>query len=346
MKNELKQALAIDMNIINFVDESDCDFNQRLIYSAGAAWAKTLVYGHSYSDMNVDYDFVNTDRLYIQSYLTKILNVYLKNFAVNYDWLNSKQSVEEQASDLASQIIKDVIYTFNLAEILSRRITPVKAQFYKYDKNLLVRGDVPMSKKIYSVGVAQWILDSNILEYKKDKRIVDIKGENYYGAIESDFHWRCDSNLTSNYMMFEVGSKGGYSKCWKPVGIKNIPAKIVMLKLVDEFNSGYILARKRNGVVEWAALDPWYITENEIYRILYALNFHNKTPAEFRAKKHTDFYELQFASVLPRYEDRIITCCSWPNDVYNNKYARIIPNYLWNIVENELDFLGIIIKYR
>jgi hypothetical protein len=30
----------------------ECEYNQRLIYSAGAAWVKTLVYGHSYADNN------------------------------------------------------------------------------------------------------------------------------------------------------------------------------------------------------------------------------------------------------------------------------------------------------
>lgn len=345
MKDKLKQVLAADMNIRRFKDESDCDFNQRLIYSAGAAWAKTLVYGQSYTDVKAGYDFANTDIMYIQSHLGKVLEAYLKSFEVNYKWLEQELSVDAQARELASQIIKDILYTFNLAEINSRRIIPLKVQFYKYNRKFLVRGEWFMDKTVYSVGVAQWILNSNIDQYVEDKRIVDVDGRNYYRVIEEQFKWY-EAELNSNYMMFVVGMKGGYSKCWKPVEIADIPFAVVMLRLADEFNGGYILARKRNGIVEISDLDPWYIEEKEIYRILYALNYKNGTPAEFKVKRHMDFYELQFASALPKYEDRIVNCCSWPNGVYNSKYARIVPNYLWYTVESILTFLGITIKYQ
>ena len=39
MQNRLIQTIVSDLKVNRFTEESECEFNQRLIYSAGAAWA-------------------------------------------------------------------------------------------------------------------------------------------------------------------------------------------------------------------------------------------------------------------------------------------------------------------
>ena len=345
MKNRLRTKIASDMNIRPFQDEPDCNFNQRLIFSAGSAWAKTLVYGRSYADVKNEYDFVNTDIMYIQSHLAKVIEGYLEIFDISREWLGGEINIDMQASALASQILKDVLYAFNIAEINSRRITPIKPELYKYHDKFLVRGEWPSGKTVYSVGAAQWICTADLVAYKEDRRVIDVEGRCYYNLIEHQVEWH-EEALNSNYLMFFEGEKRGYSKSWKPIVASDIPCKVVMLKLADECNGGYFLARKGNDGIEVLTLDPWYIEEKEIYRILYAINYHNGTPTEFHVKQYTDFYELKFSSALPKYEDRIIKSCSWPYGTFDSKYVRIVPRCLWGVAENVLTFLGINIKYQ
>lgn len=343
MKNELISTLATDLKINKFSDESEIEYNQRLIYSAAAAWAKTLVYGHSYSDHALENDFVNTDIMYIQIHLSKVLEAYLQCFKINRDWIEKESDlgIKESASTLASHIIREVLYTYGLAEIFSRRITTIRTSFYKYDKDLyLIRGNAVNATNVYSVGVSQWKRDGYVENHLVNKKIIDVSGKDYYGVMEKEFDWK-ESNLTGGYLIFKLGSKGRYSSCWRPISLYEIPIGISILRLDDKYNGGYILVKKKEDKLLITELDPWYIEEKEIYRILYALNYYNGTPAQFIVQIREDFIILKCSSALPKYEDRILTCCSWPYINITNKYLRVVPKFLWETVEKLLTELGI-----
>jgi len=347
MRNSMIQAIEDDLKIFRFAEETECEYNQRLIYSAGASWAKTLVYGHSHADSKLNDNFVHTDIMYIESLLSKVLEAYLQCFDINMDWIESgtNSGLEVYARDLASQIIKEVIYTYNLAQILSRRITPVPTLLYKYADDLyLVRGSVLSEKNVYSVGVSQWKRDEKVKEYLIDTKIVDVKGINYYRVMVEEFDWK-KSELDGEYLIFKLGSKGGYSKCWKPISLNEIPQGISIIRLANEINGGFVMIKKIKDNYRINVLDPWYIEEKEIYRILYSLNYENGTPAEFKIKKKEEYYVLRCSGALPKYEDRILRCCSWPYMTYNDRYSRIVPKFLWEIVEKQISDLGINLVY-
>lgn len=347
MRDRLIKALEDDMNIRQFVGESKCDYNQRLLYSAGAAWAKTLVYGHSYADRNENEedDFVNTDILYISSNLSKVLESYLQCFDINLDWIRNDKytDINIQARALSTQIVEDVISSYNLAKILTRRISPIPNSFYKYDKDLyLIRGNVLNDKSIYTVGVAQWKLGHQE-EYLIDRKVIDIKGKDYYQTMDKTFNWKV-FNITGDHLIFTLGSKGSFHKCWKPIELGNIPKGISMMKSSDNNNQGYFLVKKIDDNLQIATLDPWYANEYEINRILYALNFENGTPAKFRIKKTEDYSLINCYSRLPSYEERILIASSWPYKTFYDSNSRIVPNFLWGYIEKTIRDLGIILS--
>lgn len=342
MKNKLIKSIENDLGLTRFIDELECDYFQRLIYSSGAAWAKALVYGNSYADYEAEYEYANTDIMYIESHLSKILESFLKSFKINPHWMGDKSDASyfEQARTLASCIIKDVLYSYNLAKVGSRRITSVDNSFIKYSENaFLVRGEVFKSKNIFSVGVAQWKIAENVDNYSVDRKIINVSGEDYYKIMHDEFDW-WKTDLTGKYLMFQKGSIGAYSRCWKLIDIKDLSEGINILK-VDDINGGYLLTKKENGELYIVELDPWYIDKREIYRILYGLNYNNGTPAEYKIMERSDHIIVNFSSALPEYEDRIIKSCSWPYSKYDSDYSRIIPRFLWSIVEDQITCMGI-----
>jgi hypothetical protein len=254
----------------------------------------------------------------------------------------------KKASKLTNRIIQDVIYSYNMAEINSRRIVPLEQGIYKYGNTIcLLRGSVPFDEHIYNVGPAKWVFcEQKEKKFKLDERIINISGQCYYDILNIEAAWQYRT-LSSKYLIFKLGSNGKYSKCWIPCPVENIPYNLSILKLDDKYNGGYFLTKKSEKIEEIyvASLDSWYIESKEYYRILYALNYHNGTPAEFKVKKHNDYHELYLSSALPDYENRLLINCSWPLRSYNDQYGRIIPNFLWEIVESALTFLGIKISY-
>ena len=92
MNEELIRKIASDLKIYKFRLESEEEYNQRLIFSAGAIWAKTLLYGDSINDFNETKSYINVDKRYVHYYLSKVINAYLNIMSINKNWLGDSQN--------------------------------------------------------------------------------------------------------------------------------------------------------------------------------------------------------------------------------------------------------------
>ena len=335
---DFREKISRDLRIEQFHFESDRDFNQRLLISVLSEWARTLINGNSINEIGKKKQYNNVDIMYLQNNLTKIAYAYLQCWEYNEDWLefNSLTSEKEIASDIASSIIRELLETKNLAEISSRRIVDVPHSYVKFGDWCLVKG-FSTEKDLYRIGTARWRdkLENVVVE----KRIIDIRGDEYCEYINKNFPWR-KINLSSQYLIFMPGKTGNYSKCWIPFKEKLI-RKLCIIKSADKFNTGYILLRREVDNLQGIPLDPAYISHNEIYRILYALNYSNGTPAKCKIQNLQDYIIVHLPGALPEYEQQLFLNASWPYRGYSDKYVRIIPSYLKDIVLNCLSFMGI-----
>jgi hypothetical protein len=353
MNDDLKRDMARDMGIVRFENETEESFNQRLIYSAGAEWVKTLVYGNSYADIanlkEQESNYTNVDIMYIKTHLSTVIEAYLQMFPISKTWFNEENlSISQKASRWAGRIIRDTINTYNIAENESRRMTPVPTSIYQYgEKAYLLRGEQETVHHGFNVGVAKWkLLQKEPEIYDIDTRIINVKVSDYYKILDEQAKWK-NVDLRSQYLRFKLGTTGAYSRAWIPCKLSDIkPADgIVVLKMADEYNGGYFMVKNENQNLLAADLDPWYTSSREIYRILYALNFHNGIPAEFKVEQYADHMILNMHCAVPDYENRIIMNCSWPASSYHSLYQRIIPQMLWEVVKETLDYLNIKIVY-
>ena len=335
---DFREKISRDLRIEQFHFESDRDFNQRLLISVLSEWARTLINGNSINEIGKKKQYNNVDIMYLQNNLTKIAYAYLQCWEYNEDWLefNSLTSEKEIASDIASSIIRELLETKNLAEISSRRIVDVPHSYVKFGDWCLVKG-FSTEKDLYRIGTARWRdkLENVVVE----KRIIDIRGDEYCEYINKNFPWR-KINLSSQYLIFMPGKTGNYSKCWIPFK-EELIRKLCIIKSADKFNTGYILLRREVDNLQGVPLDPGYISHNEIYRILYALNYSNGTPAKCKIQNLQDYIIVHLPGALPEYEQQLFLNASWPYRGYSDKYVRIIPSYLKDIVLNCLSFMGI-----
>jgi len=346
MQNELRARIAKDLNITKFNNESENEYNQRLVYSAASMWVRTLIYGNSISDIRQDSVIGYPDIMYVQSHLGKVIGAYIKSLKMNLDWLEiNYNKTDEIAMDLAGCVMQEMLYTKNLAKIYERKMAAVPQRYFKYGDWIQVRGQMNYGTDLISLGVSQWTQIANKVDVIDEPRVVSIKGSKYYEMMNRNFSWK-KATLTSTYLIFKEGETRAYSKCWVPYIPEKVSEGIHMLKAADEFNGGYVLVKHSGKDVQMATIDPWYIESHEIYRILYGLNVNNGTHAQFKIKDEGDCKVLYFASALPDYENRLILSVSWPYSHYADKYARIIPNSIWLIAEQMLTDLGVEIVYQ
>ena len=336
MISKIRKQIANDLNVIKFTDETEQDYNQRIIYSAAAMWIRSLIYSNYTNDSN----WSNVDILFVQSNLAKIISKYLEIFTVNIDWLESdtKKNTKNIEMDIANVIIQEMIDTHCISEVHDRKISPVARNTFMIGNNCLIHGLNIFDRDIKSVGVSQW----KIAEKEKfaiPKKIIDVKGKDYYEVMESNFEWQ-ETTIDSNFLIFLVGKTRGYSRAWGELEIDTLQNGIFLLKEEHAYTGGYLLLKKNQDKYFVCSLDPWYAETREIYRIMYALNLKNSTPARFRIKEFKEYVILFLPSALPEYENRILLSSSWPYSNYADKFTRIIPIDLWNEIKKMIIEIG------
>ncbi|ABX40974.1 hypothetical protein [Lachnoclostridium phytofermentans] len=344
MKNQLLRQIERDLKLKRFINEAECDYNQRIIYSVGAAWVQTLLFGSSYKDIQRKDEYQSVDIMYVQSYLAKVLEAYLQCFDINLDWLDEDYEFDivKKARILSSEIIQATLYNENLAEIQSRRLVPLVPRYIKYGEGLyLFKGDRDAERNLCAVGASLWKVDE-VIKYEIEYRPINENAFEYYRSIVTKFPWR-QKKITGEYLMFHLGNKTALLNSWKPVDIEKLPPGIHLLKLASEYNGGYLLVKKDEDVYSIVDLDPWYIENGEIYRIMYALNAWYKSPTVFKYDHKGEYIILKSHKPLPKSEKKMLMAASWPYRTYKDQYYRIVPEFLWEIITKRLNELGIIL---
>lgn len=341
MRDELRTKISNDLQIVKFKEESIREYNQRIIYSALSMWVRSLLNGNSVNDFNYDIDKTFPDILYVQSNLSKIAESFLSSFECNPDWLDMNDDCSSVSMEISSTIIKQMIYLQEIGEVLERKLSPVPHRRILFGQYVHEYGINTFGKEFQTIGVSMW---TNKLPEDKNKQeaVIPTGGKEYFSYIDKNFPW-ITANITGTYEMFKVGSTRAYSKAWTIYDPNKVKNGIYLLREVNNYEPSYLLIKKNNKQVEMVVLDSWYVKNKEIYRMMYALNASNDTPACFRIREYDDYVILHYASALPDEENRLIQSISWPYSTYRDKYSRIIPRNVWNIALENIEKLGAII---
>lgn len=350
MNNSLIKQISFDLNIGKYSDETNEEYGNRLVYTALAAWARNLVLGESYTDLNeeaANSNYHNVDIMHIQSRLTQIAYGMLTVIPHSKTWFGNG-SIEIQSSTIASNIIDNLIFCYELSRLNdARRLTNSPIRNAAFKNNELVLGGEQWqnsNKTLISVGLGRWMQDTKCSEnYKEIFNLPNYTYDEYYHILLDSVLWK-ESNLDGKYKIFKTGTGLFYNKAWQDFIKGKLARGLSLLKSI-EVDGGYLLVNRDKDQIYSARLDKWYYEEKEIYRIMYMLDSHNETPAIFKAKKYNDYILLHCHSILPNPEMRIILMSSWPGRFFNDFYYRIIPNFIWDEIENLLTNLGIKIEY-
>lgn len=341
MINEVCRKIAEDLNVRKYEKETDCEYTQRVIFSASSVWVRTLIFGNNFEE-SAD---VYPDIMYVQSRLAKVINAYLHIMEVSIDWISKDDDNSNVAMKIAIDIIDEMIYTYNIGKVNERQLCHVPYEQIAYGDWIQIRGNSNFSKDIYSIGVSQWCKNKKEVEYKIEHKIINQNANTYITKLKEGLNWKTVTNLLT-YNVFQVGFDRGYSKCWRPYIDSKSKDGFYLLKEQSQFNGGYLLLEKSNSILKVAVIDPWYIETREIYRIMYTLNYINRTPAKHKLYDYGEYSVLYLASALPDYENRILLSLSWPYRYFSDKYARIISNDNIQIIEKLISDIGAELVYK
>lgn len=344
MFNPLISQISKDLNIQQFKNEAIKSFGNRLIYSAISAWIRVLVLGKSYTDLHlsIETQYPNVDINHIQNRASQVAYGLLKSIPHEDSWLPG--SMEDQCSELASTIIRLMKFCFEISQLYdSRRLTTSPKRFIDIENMRAHFGGVDWnnnSNSWHTVGLGRWELDSK--SKRNNQLIFDIPNVNYekfLSELISNILWK-DKELNGDYEIFLTGLNRFNREAWKTIDTPKIPQGISLLRNISD--GGYLLVNRENSsVMSVCLLDNWYYQEKELFRIMYALNCNALTPIKFYTEHKEDHVILHTHSSLPNAETRLILMSSWPKRSFNDIYYRIIPKFMWPVIQPILENLGV-----
>lgn len=349
--NELLHQIASDLSIYKFDYESYTDFGDRILYSALATWGKVQVLGTSYANLtDIDKEYPYTSKRYITEKLKTISEGLIYSIPHNNEWIYSNDN-SSIGYDISKFIIEKLLFCYQLSKMNNNKwitATPEKIVYFKNNQLILGGTDWNCNEiAANSVGLGSWqIKDEKCSEnYKDIFNIPHCSLKDYYNSIKRNALWQPTDINEEEYEYFSSGTGLWHSKAWKVFNKKYIPEGISVIRNVNQ-KYNYNLLLNEEGRILTAKLDKWYTSENEIRRIMYALECYRGKPAEFKAKNKGQVIELHCHSPLPDAENRILLMASWPKRNYRDIYVREIPEFLWGDIKYILSNLGIKIIFE
>lgn len=323
-------AMASDMKINKYMDESDSQYCNRILYSAIACWIKTAAVDKMIG--NIDYSGVS--RRHILNRCTQILKELLLRYPTSNSWFLLENDVESPISLIRSRLIRhgDILNIgFNTNLILAKEeVVPICESFATY-KGILLSPKTSYSG-IAVIGSAIPVDEHYIIAQDS------ISWFNEY--IQSAWWEKCSSlDETTQYYNAEKRSRNNYSG-WQSLMPKSANGIIFARRTVNNAEYEYILLKEKSGVWFIHRIDRFLQEIGEYRKFMFALRSlaNNKVPCQISI--HGDHVLLKIWVYLPQNELNFLESYAWPHNSVSDVLEWDIQLDIWSFIRPHFEALG------
>lgn len=345
MIDQLVMDMKNQMNIKRFIIESEVEFNRRIVYSAASAWLKELTNSKSYTSI-ADENTQGVEYQHVKYHLTKVLTALTTCLDIGNRW-DKNIDKEVFAKSFASYVMrKGLEYPYNLGYIGDgNHIMVALPQLIPMGNFYLLRGQTNNSSDFFYTGLCQW--SRTRLDYEIDDKFnpAFASVDQVYRSLLTDIKWK-EIGLSGKYSYYIPGKNDKVELSWSYYNSKKILSDGVYLFKENNHYYGYFIIKQENNQLFGAQLDPWYITNGEISRICYSLDYKAGVSRTVLVTIKDDFVILKLFNKLPDWERHLLVASSWPFKTYDDEWERIIPIELWDNVKIWIKRLGLSIQER
>ncbi len=356
---ELVKRISSDLKIFKFSCESNETYKSRLIYSAVAEWARSMLSNKSFFDVNnyENYKDKGVDKLHIIKRLTQISHAMIFSIYCERRWFekftNEIEIAKDISGDLAKKVLKDMIFINefpkvkqdNTNELGRHRHISIPNRYILFNKRCLILGggQSDYKDKIIFSGCGRWIEDNNLIKKIKftDEYCLQLDLKIYYNSLIKNAAWsKTESLFLKQLKIFDLKSSyfNQYEKGWV-IDYSNSLEDDVYIGKKD---NSYYLIKKYLNKMEIASLNSeWYGNEREILRVIYSMRKIKNIQTFYKLNVGNDFVKIKLENPVPKSEEIILKLASWELENMNNKNERIMRVDLWNEIKEIFILLGL-----
>lgn len=333
MEDKLLCAMAADLGVDRYSDESEVEYCNRVLYSALACWVKASALDRPVSSMQTD--VMGVSRRHILDKCTSILSEMLKRHPKSILWFQMEAETDNPVTLLRSRLIRH-------GDLLN----------VGFDTNLILAGAnrIPLSGTLEClIGKVLQIKTcySGISMLHKPQEGVLFEAESIMDAVTwfLDYikaaWWKKSEAIDDSIQYFNAykKSRNNYS-CWQFEQPESVNGLLLVRCVVNKNAYEYLLLRQGE-----------YLQEHRIAPFLQGIGEHrrmmismrclagNKVPAQmFRCSDHV---HLKLPIHLPQRESALLESYAWPHNSIEDKLEWDMAEEIWKFIEPHLTGLGI-----
>lgn len=334
MEDKILTAMASEMNIHKFSNESASQYCNRILYSAMACWIKTV----AADKMLGSSENSGVSKRHILDRCTSVLKELLIRYPVAKSWFTSDSDENNPISLIRARLIRhgDLLYVgFNTNLILAKqRIIPLNESIATYKGVLL-------ASHFYYSGIAAL---GNLVSEDFPHAHMDDTISWFTEYIESAW-WKKSIDFDESTQFFNAlcGSKNNYS-CWQTVMPTSVKGIILARRTVNNAGFEYFLTKEKNGQYYIHRIDSFLQELGEHRRFMFALRSlsENKVPCQITT--YSDHVALKIWVRLPQKELTLLESFAWPHNSIADMLEWDMEVCVWSIIQPVFEALGFKIK--
>jgi hypothetical protein len=332
MEDRILHAMAADLGIFKYENESERQYCNRVLYSAMASWIKAVALDQPVTSEQMDNPGVS--RRHISDKCTAILNEVLKRFPESKLWFESEKTQESPIAFLLSRLLRhgDILQVgFETNLILAGRNETILSDRIKCRK-----GEVLSEGTFYSgIAMLQKVQKSEVFEPEAVKEAA-VWFEDYIKSV-----WWKETEIDDNVQYFNACKRTKNNHlCWQTERPEPVKGVWLIRRTIYKNGYEYFLIRKDEGLYKHQ-IDSFLQEMGEHRRFMIAMRYMADNAVPVQAERYSDHISLNLRIHLPQKESTLLETYAWPHNAATDRLEWDMDEAVWRFIKPHLYNLGL-----
>lgn len=332
MEDRILYAMADDLGISKYENESESQYCNRVLYSAMASWIKAVALDQPVTSEQMNNPGVS--RRHIFDKCTVILNEMLKRFPESKPWFESEKTEENPIALLLSRLLRhgDILHVgFETNLILAGRNELILS-----DKVKCKKGEVLSAGTFYSgIAMLQKIQKSEISEPEAVPEITAW----FWDYVKSA--WWKETGTDDNIQYFNAykRTKNNHT-CWQTEQPEPVKGLWFIRRSAYKNGYEYFLLRKDECLYKHQ-LDSFLREMGEHRRFMVVMRYMADNAVPVQTEHYSDHISVKLRIHLPQKESTLLETYAWPHKTASDRLEWDMDEDVWDFIKPYLYHLGL-----
>ena len=332
MEDRILCAMAADLGISKYENESESQYCNRVLYSAMASWIKAAALDQPVTSQQKDNPGVS--RRHIFDKCTAIFNEMLKRFPESKPWFESEKTKESPIALLLSRLLRhgDMLYVgFETNLILAG-----KKEILLSDRIKRRKGEVLSAGTFYS-GIAM-LQKTQKDETFEPEAVTDTTS--WFGDYMKSAWWK-ETGIDEDIQYFNAYKRAkNNDSCWQTEQPEPVNRVWLIRRTIYKNGYEYFLLRK-DELFYKHQIDSFLQEMGEHRRFMIVMRYMADNAVPVQVKRYSDHILVKLRIYLPQKESALLEAYAWPHNTAADRLEWDMDEDVWAFIKPHLYHLGL-----